>query len=581
MNWKSVVVSLLVAVTWGAASVAQPTIDVRCVGPTVRIRPTGDIDGGSAAELYCARNETESFQVVVTARDGNLARVTASMSPLRAGDGAEIPADAVTFFREVFVPVRYSAPRATCAPGLIPDPLVPFVNPYTGEAISHPTTQTRQEGLRFGGAGFDVWQDQHQPLWIDIAVPSDAAPGDYAATLTIGADGAKAVEVPVSLHVWNFVLPDGPTHENHFGGFSRVADYLGLKRDSEEFLPIEDRYSAMLAAHRLNPPLPHSMLPPPGEDGVVVVSDDLDARITAFVDAYHLTNIDVPRAPFGDILGANRDKAKRFYQSWYAYLEKKGWAKGAYLYMLDEPNDPEAYEKVRQLGALAAEAEPRLRRLVVEQPYTQNPEWGTLDGSIDIWCPLFGFVHEPSVQRVQAQGDEVWSYTALVQCAPGYHPEHESVRNDQPPFWELDFPVTSYRVSTWLNRRYGITGLLYWSAVYWGSPARNPWDDPGFRNRWNSDGSLFYPGRDAGIDGPVASIRLKSLRDGMEDYEYFEILTAMGGRSQVEEAVREAVPTWGSWNQDPAVLPRLRTQLGEAIEQRVYRARKLGLAFGE
>jgi len=278
-----------------------------------------------------------------------------------------------------------------------------------------------------------------------------------------------------------------------------------------------------------------------------------------------VTNIDIPRAPFGDITGANREKAINFYRSWYAYLASKGWAERSYLYMLDEPNDPEAYEQVRALGAVVNEAEPGIRRLVVEQPYTQDPAWGTLDEAIDIWCPLFGFIDEGSVERVIAQGDDVWSYTALVQTAPPYHPEYETVKNDLPPFWQLDFPLASYRIAPWLNRRYHVTGLLYWSSVYWQSPDRNPWDDPGFRIRWNGEGALFYPGNDAGIDGPIASIRLKNLRDGMEDYEYFAILDARGVSDQVDAIVREAVPTWGTWNQDPAHLEALRRKLAEAI----------------
>jgi hypothetical protein len=374
--------------------------------------------------------------------------------------------------------------------------------------------------------------------------------------------------MPVRLIVWDFTLPEGPTHENHFGGFSYVANYYGLDGKSDRYYLLEDRYIKMMADHRLNPPLPRRLHPEVGEDGAINVDDEKDQKITEFVDRYHLTNIEIPRAPFRDILGGDRAKAVRFYRSWYAYLEKKGWAKGAYLYMLDEPNDAEEYERVRQLGALLREAEPRIRRLVVEQPYTQNPAWGALDGAVDIWCPLFAFIHEPSVKHVQTRGDEVWSYTALVQDAPRYHPEYEKVKDDNPPYWQIDFPVVSYRVAPWLNRRYGITGLLYWSTVYWASPKRNPWDDPGFRVEFNGEGQLFYPGGEAGVEGPIASIRLKSLRDGMEDYEYFAILEQRGGKPLVDEIVRTAVPTWGSWDQNPHRLPELRRALAEEIVRR-------------
>jgi hypothetical protein len=368
--------------------------------------------------------------------------------------------------------------------------------------------------------------------------------------------------------VWDFALPDGPTIENHFGDFGNVARYHRLDRNSDEYYLLEDRYIQMMADHRINPPLPARILPKVTDDGTVLFDEQTDAQITTFVERYHVTNIQIPRAPFPDPIDTDREKAVRFYRSCEAYFRQKGWVHRAYLYMLDEPNDGEAYERVRQLGALVHEAAPRIRRLVVEQPYTQNPTWGTLDDAIDIWCPLFGFIDEPSINRVIAQGDDVWSYSALVQTAPPYHPDYEKVRNDEPPFWQIDFPVMSYRIAPWLNRRYGITGLLYWSTVYWFSPDRNPWDDPGFRVRWNGDGALFYPGDDAGIEGPIASIRLKNLRDGMEDYEYFAILEERGGKEIVDEVVRAAVPTWGTWEQDPYRLLELRSRLADEIVRR-------------
>jgi hypothetical protein len=233
--------------------------------------------------------------------------------------------------------------------------------------------------------------------------------------------------------------------------------------------------------------------------------------------------------------------------------------------MLDEPNSNDDYRRVRELGAMLEEAVPGLRRLVVEQPYTQDPKWGSLDAAIDIWCPLFGFIDEPSIKRVLQEGDEVWSYTALIQNAPPYHPDYQSVKNEDPPYWEIDFPLTSYRVSTWLNRRYDITGLLYWTTIQWASDKRNPWDDPGFRGSFNGGGQFIYPGEEAGINGPVSSIRLKVLRDAMEDYEYFVILEQKGKKELVKEIVNEVVPDWGSWKQNPEVYIEMRKKMGEVI----------------
>jgi hypothetical protein len=559
---------IAVLLTLGLAPVTTEavTINLKALPPTVRVRQEGVVGGADAVEISAARAEFESFQVVVTATDGNLRGVSAQMSPLKKETGESIPAKNVILYREVYIPIRYSSPGATEPPGLIADPLVPFVNPYTNERVPEPRWRDKgMEGSRFGAVGFDLWQDRHQPLWVDVEVPKDAAPGLYNGTLEVRAQNAERVTIPVRLTVWDFALPDGPTHENHFGNFSYMAGYYKLDQNSDKYRVLEERYIAMMAAHRINPPLPRRLLPKVADEGTALFDEQTDRQITEFVERYHVTNIGVPPAPFRDVLTAGRSKAIRYYQSWYAYLAKKGWAERAYLYMLDEPNTKEAYEEVRQLGALVHEAAPGLRRLVVEQPYTQNPDWGSLDEAVDIWCPLFAFIEEASVKRAQAAGDAVWSYTALCQKAPSYHPDYAKVKNDNPPYWQIDFPVLSYRIAPWLNRRYGVTGLLYWTTVCWNSPTRNPWDNPGFRVNFNGEGALFYPGEDAGIDGPIASIRLKNLRDGMEDYEYFMLLEKAKGKQAVDEIVRTAVPTWGTWDQDPYHLLKLRERMAQEI----------------
>ncbi len=558
------VVLSLMQMTAGAG-----TIDLKAVPPTVRVRQEGAFQGADTVEVFAARGETESFQVVVTAAGGNLRNISAEMSPLKGEGGASLPANSVTLYREVFIPVRYSSPQATEPPGLIADPLVPFVNPYTGARVPEPRWRDKgMEGARFGAVGFDLWQDQHQPLWVDVQIPKDAAPGVYNGTFSVWAQGTERATIPMRVTVWDFTLPDGPAHENHFGNFSYVVRYYKLDQDSEKYRQLEDRYIAAMAAHRLNPPLPRRLHPKVAEDGAVVFDEATDRQITEFVERYHVTNFEVPRAPFRNVLTTDRARAIRYYEWWYAYLQKKGWAERAYLYMLDEPNTKETYDQVRQLGALVREGAPKLRRLVVEQPYTQNTEWGTLDEAVDIWCPLFAFIDEASIKRVQSEGDTVWSYTALCQRAPASHPDYQKVKNDNPPYWQIDFPVLSYRIAPWLNRRYGITGLLYWTTVCWSSPQRNPWDSPGFRVNFNGEGMLFYPGEDAGIEGPITTIRLKNLRDGMEDYEYFMLLEKRKGKEAVDEIVRTAVPTWGTWDQDPYHLLKLRERLAQAITEK-------------
>ena len=241
------------------------------------------------------------------------------------------------------------------------------------------------------------------------------------------------------------------------------------------------------------------------------------------------------------------------------------------MYLLDEPNLRGNYEQVLVLGRLVHEAVPQLKCLVVEQTYLQDPSWPDIDPAVDIWCPLWSFIDRKTISDKIAHGDEVWSYTALVQRAPRYHPQYQSVKDSDPPYWHIDRPLTVYRVPTWINYQYDITGLLYWSTV---TTVIEPWSNPAFAHprHYNGGGFLFYPGAPCGIDGPIASMRMKNLRDGMEDYEYLVILEKLAApqgvlrsKKTVKKIVDAIAPNWWNFTKEPNKFLAARERLTEQI----------------
>lgn len=172
------VFALLLALTT-AVAVAQPEAVVRVVPSTVRVRPYETVEGALSATVAAAKNEVESFQVAILAQGGPLEGVRVEAGPLTQGDYV-IPASRVRLYREECVPIRRSGYRASEGPGLIRDPLVPLVDPYTGDALGKAQWSGDAAKMlpgRFGGSPFDVWPDQNQMLWVDIAVPKDAPAG--------------------------------------------------------------------------------------------------------------------------------------------------------------------------------------------------------------------------------------------------------------------------------------------------------------------------------------------------------------------------------------------------------------------
>lgn len=561
-----------------------PVVRLTVLNGMERIGQDQEPYGQAEANIAAARNEWESFQVVVGTSGENILVIGAEISDLTGPDGAKIPKEQVTLYREEYVRVRKSTPRAELPPGLYADPLVPFVNPITGELIE-PRRRVQERwggpskmlGEDMVGIPFEVFRGQNQPIWVDLHVPKDAPAGDYRGTFRVRVREKGALEIPVVLTVWNFTLPDRPTHGNHFGNFRNVARFFDVDPDSDKFREIEMRYCRAMVEHRLNPPIPTYLLPEVNQDGSLAIAPERHEALKKYLAEMHVSEFEIPRAPFARLSVAatgtdyatippqEREKALRYYRGYYDYLKQNGWQEGAFVYLWDEPNLKENYEQVLVLGQLVHEAAAELKCLVVEQTYPHDPSWPDIDPAVDIWCPLWAFIDRDTIQQKIAEGDQVWSYTALVQRAPSYHPQYEQVKGLDPPYWHIDRPLIVYRVPTWINRQYGITGLLYWTTV---TAVLDPWNNPAFAHpgHFNGGGYLFYPGLPCGVDGPVASMRLKNLRDGMEDYEYFALLQAKSGDAAVKQFVDKVAPNWWDYCRDPQVLLDVRRQLAEKIE---------------
>jgi len=530
---------------WTAALVlalffpAAAPMTVWVVGPLERVHPKDAPGTLTEANIKAARNEDEAFQVIVRAGEGGLKGVTAEVSDLQ-GEGRLLSKKHVALFREHYLELKRPSPKSKEGPGIYPDALIPFPEPGAKAPAKPP---------RFSAAPFAVAPGSNQPLWVEVHVPKDAAPGDYKGSLTIRAEGEKPVEVPLTLTVWDFALPEVPTLRTNFGGLGRrlLLGHPGFKPDTLPYRELERRYAASMAAHRICPPIPPYLRPKVGPDGTIDPKDS-HAGLKEWIETYHVTGI--PLNLIGaDPAGKDKDKNVRFLKSSWAYLKEQGWEKFAYVYVVDEPNTPVQYEEVRKRAAMIHGAEPGLKVLCTEQPAPQDPAWGTLVGSVDLWVPLWALYDEASVAARLKAGEEAWSYTALCQGKLGA----------DTPFWQLDFPLLNYRIPAWESKRCGLTGLLYWTVLFW--PEGDPWTNPlTYKQAFNDEGVLYYPGFPAGVDGPVASMRLKALRDGLEDYEYL-VLAGEAGTAKAAELAK----SWTSWETDPSKLAAAREALAAVI----------------
>ncbi len=528
---------------------------------TARVLREAPAGTGLDVKLAAARNEWESFQILLHA-DASVRGVNVKPGDLKGPGGAVLRAQDAELYRQHQLEMTVGTSRNdTFKPGWYPDPLIPF---------RHPVTRKPLESARLRAVPFDLPAGQTHGFWVDVYVPPDAKPGDYQGTYRVTGEGGKAVEIPVSLTVWDFALPRVSTLQTALGspasrmrGYYRQRAKANKEKEPSDWAAVEAQCAEMLTRHRVNATPPSGTIVPVAQtDGSYrIPSEQVDA-LRAFVDRYHVNAFMVPR-PTSIVKDPDkeRDKLHAWLKSWdRAAAELKRPDVVFYTYLLDEPNDKKAYRFVQKWGPAIRAAKSVVKVMVVEQTWTQNADWGDLYGAIDIWCPLFSLFKPESAAKRQALGETIWTYTALCQRKPT-------------PWWHIDYPLLNYRVPSWIAWRYRMRGLLYWGGMSYWQKVEDPWADPKTLDRrkngkghlYNGEGTIVYPGRAVGYDGIAPSLRLKALRDGIEDYEYLAILERASRADAAQEVILPLAGSWFDWERDPGAYEQARAKLASMI----------------
>jgi len=123
----------------------------------------------------------------------------------------------------------------------------------------------------------------------------------------------------------------------------------------------------------------------------------------------------------------------------------------------------------------------------------------------------------------------------------------------------MEAPLLAGRLIGWMMSEYDIDGYLYWATMrskYEDSPNKSAIEQAIGKNvtegqiieledfynnaihygSVGGDGFLVYPGSYYNVTGPIGTIRLESLRDGIEDYNIFYDLKEMYKEAGLEES---------------------------------------------
>jgi hypothetical protein len=500
-------------------------------GPLDKVFPGKDGFRGPVIDrvrLSAARNERESFQLVLVPGAEPLKGVRATAGDLR-GPGV-IGAEGIVVRVVGYVNTRrpyYNVSRT----GPWPDPLLPL-----------------------GDKGVDVPAGRVQPLWVTVAVPPAAPPGDYRGRIEIAPEGAPRTEIEIGLRVWGFTLPGTPSLKTGFDFYEYLVRRYYPRRGEESDPEWRARTEAVcrafymdMLAHRISPihNVGNPALLSAGPHGWRLDFEAFDRRVEEYL-ASGQTDFGIAAearvSPEDGIWSdgwygfTGPDAVRGVFAAYGAHLRERGWIGRAYTYIIDE-----SYRGVKGLSRLIHEGDPGIRFML-----TCPPEDGYPD--VDIWCVRINDFDPEAARRFKGRGKEVWLYVASP---------------TRPfPTIILDSPSVETRVLPWICRRMGATGMVYWCVNYW--HLSDPWVDPMTWPGQNGNGSLYYPGP----AGPVASIRLEALRDGMEDYDYLRMAEESGMGEAVSRAVGAVAPSAWEYARDPEALLAARELLGLSLDGR-------------
>ncbi|NQU43897.1 DUF4091 domain-containing protein, partial [bacterium] len=458
-----------------------------------------DVPLSRSVNLDAARDEAESFQILIEAAENDLRAVRIEPESLRGPDGATL--------------------RVRCHP------------------IGYVETVSPNYGVDYVGwwpdillppAPFDVRAREFQPVWCTAEVPADAPAGVYEGTIRLHA-GEDTVQIPVSVRVRDFRLPRPGTLACPFGVYaSTLSGWYSNTSDYRKTLPIEDfaRWCEFLGRYRLTPKnIAHEYWIETREG---IDASPLQKTVGALADQYYPPqSFGVFRMPGGDTVARYQDrptfkvKILEDLKARIAAYRREGLPESVYIYGCDEPK-PNVTGFLQELYAETKKIAPDLP---IMQTMTHKSPREELVGVVDIWCAVLrAWEQYPGFYQARvAAGDTVWVYLA------------GALRHPYPNVM-IENPAIDHRVLLWQVHQSKAKGLLYWLVSAWRTchaPASGELafpdapmslkDEPWWvqERGVNGDGILTWPGRDR---EPLASIRLEVLRDGIEDYEYLVLL---------------------------------------------------------
>ncbi|MEI8360548.1 MAG: glycoside hydrolase domain-containing protein [bacterium] len=477
--------------------------------------------------------------------------------------------------------------------------------------------------VSFAGAGLssdfalnDEWifyvaATRNQPVWVDIYIPKNISAGVYSGSINISADGKEALIMPINLTVDNFILPDTSSLKNIFYGYGNdIPDGHKLNRNNH----IDQLYVADGLRHRISMSRSINM----NANGVTTVScssyeedtgnlvmdySSYDNYMTPFMDGTgttyfggavfsgKFTSIMEPNFTIAGCANANASLyLQRVRADFVTHLKTKGWFDRFYIYnnTMDEPGSNQSLWN----GIIAYGSAWRSAASDVPLMVTGRMDNATTAGAASLVddyvsvsrqeiaannpeAPNWRYTksnYSSFIDLISTPKKDVWWYSACFEAGGCGNPGG-TFYNNFANISAIDSTALQNVIRPWLTRYYDYHGDLYYDVTdawnKYASQNLDPWDTS-YNFGVNGDGQLFYPGRPDKIGGsldiPLESLRLKLIRNGMQNYEYMNILDQLGEQNYVNVELSTIMSNVQVFTADPLALAQVRKNFAEKIK---------------
>jgi hypothetical protein len=468
-----------------------------------------DIKREAKITVSAAKNEYESAQIIITPQ-ANVKSYDVELSDLtlKTDSSVKYSVNNIQVFKQKYITVSKITTTIAVPTGNYPDALLPF-------------DVAKEYGENTIEAG------KNQGIFYIFYIPMDQQPGLYEGTFKLEIDKTK-VDIPVQLEVWDFAVKDGISSKSLFR--ANIYFQNGELNTTQEML---DKYNEALIQFRLAP------------EQLMVDNQHTDDDIATYTEiAYRYainpmcSNIYLPfkSIPQGGDRNIDADVMEKYLKSFanksfetnFNMLEKTV----AYITMIDEPYLHQTWDRTNivcqtfddTLEKVASDLEadtsitsPIKDEVIasirgIKNVVTSKYE-DIIAGTVKTWCPKVSDYDTPEARAHYDDQEEKWWYT----CTNPKNPY---------PSYHIDDVLISSRIMGWMQAKYNVVGNLYWAVTLYAAYRNNDYvyieDYFQTADRYptaNGDGFLFYPGAQYGLDEPIISIRLNSIRDGYEEYE--------------------------------------------------------------